>query len=204
MPTDLLTRSPRSGPEPKGRPPAGGRRRRRRSRLHPARRSDDSGWVLLTAIVAMLCTIGLMMVLSASSVEALRSYGGAWVFFQRQLMWVAIGAVVLAGAAWFDYHHWRKAVIPLLGVSVVGLVLVLLPGVGITAGGSSRWLGAGLLPGPALGAGQAGGAALRRRPSRPPGRAGGRLALRHAPAPRHQRAGGRRWCSSSRTWAPPC
>jgi len=136
MPTDLLTRSrlerePRRGPAPKPKPkspPAG----------PPA---DDSGWVLLAAIVAMLCTIGLMMVLSASSVEALRSYGGAWVFFQRQLVWVGIGAVVLAGAAWFDYHHWRRAVIPLLGISVVGLVLVLLPGVGISAGGSSRWLG---------------------------------------------------------------
>jgi cell division protein FtsW len=105
------------------------------------RGGDDSGWVLLAAVVAMLCTIGLMMVLSASSVEALRSYGGAWVFFQRQLIWVAIGAVVLIGASRLDYHHWRKGVIPLLGVSFVLLLLVLVPGVGITAGGSSRWLG---------------------------------------------------------------
>jgi cell division protein FtsW len=102
---------------------------------------DDTGWVLLAAVVAMLCTIGLMMVLSASSVEALRSYGGAWVFFQRQLLWVAIGSAVLVGAALFDYHRWRRAVTPLLAVSFVLLVLVLLPGVGITAGGSSRWLG---------------------------------------------------------------
>jgi cell division protein FtsW len=97
--------------------------------------------VLPAAIVAMLCTIGLMMVLSASSVEALRSYGGAWVFFTRQLMWVAIGAAVLVGAALADYHHWRRAVPFLLGGSFVLLVLVLVPGVGITAGGSSRWLG---------------------------------------------------------------
>ena len=103
--------------------------------------APDSGWVLLTAVVALLCTIGLMMVLSASSVEALRSYGGAWVFFRRQLMWVGIGSLALAGAAVVDYRHWRRAVIPLLGGSVFLLVLVLLPGVGITAGGSSRWLG---------------------------------------------------------------
>ena len=68
----------------------------KRHQLQPPA-ADDSGWVLLAAIVAMLCTIGLMMVLSASSVEALRSYGGAWIFFQRQVMWVAIGAAVLAG-----------------------------------------------------------------------------------------------------------
>ena len=101
----------------------------------------DSGWVLLAAIVAMLSTIGLMMVLSASSVEALRSYGGAWVFFQRQAMWVAIGTVALIGTAALDYRLWRRAVLPLVGVSFVLLLLVLLPGVGITAGGSSRWLG---------------------------------------------------------------
>ena len=101
----------------------------------------DSGWVLLAAIVAMLSTIGLMMVLSASSVEALRSYGGAWVFFQRQAMWVAIGSVALIGTAALDYRLWRRAVLPLVGVSFVLLLLLLLPGVGITAGGSSRWLG---------------------------------------------------------------
>ena len=147
MPTEMLTRSrrqveparrPRRRRAPAPKPPAAGPQGRRRQLGPPA---DDSGFVLLAAIAAMLCTIGLMMVLSASSVEALRSYGGAWIFFQRQLMWVAIGAVVLAGGAWFDYHHWRKVVIPLLGISVVGLVLVLVPGVGITAGGSSRWLG---------------------------------------------------------------
>ena len=151
MPTDTRTRSRRTGdgsrdggtgkrhqPQP-GRRPA--RRLARDAKPPAGPPADDSGWVLLAAIVAMLCTIGLMMVLSASSVEALRSYGGAWIFFQRQLIWVTIGAVVLSFAAWFDYHHWRKAVIPLLGISVVGLVLVLVPGVGITAGGSSRWLG---------------------------------------------------------------
>ena len=102
---------------------------------------DDTGWVVLAAIVAMLCTIGLMMVLSASSVEALRSYGGAWVFFTRQIMWVAIGSAVLVGAALVDYHRWRRAMPFLLGGSFILLALVLVPGVGITAGGSSRWLG---------------------------------------------------------------
>ena len=137
------------GAQPARRPAQAAQPARRRAAEHkPVQeqpsvgpQADDSGWVLLAAIVAMLCTIGLMMVLSASSVEALRSYGGAWVFFQRQLLWVAIGAVTLVGGAWFDYRHWGKAVIPLLGVSVLGLILVLVPGVGITAGGSSRWLG---------------------------------------------------------------
>ena len=111
------------------------------SSKHAGPPAHDSGWVLLAAVVATLCTIGLMMVLSASSVEALRSYNGAWVFFQRQLIWVGIGAVVLTGVSLVDYHRWRREVIPLLAGSFLLLVLVLLPGVGITAGGSTRWLG---------------------------------------------------------------
>jgi len=142
MPTDTATptvkRAPRRGPAA----PAKTARKPAGKRVRPVEPTvDDTGWVLLAAIVAMLCTIGLMMVLSASSVEALRSYGGAWVFFTRQVMWVAIGAAVLVGAALADYHHWRRAVPFLLGGSFVMLVLVLVPGVGITAGGSSRWLG---------------------------------------------------------------
>jgi cell division protein FtsW len=140
----MLTKTRPIGTSIPLRPPKG--KRKPVVRARPATPSveppvDDTGWVLLAAVVAMLCTIGLMMVLSASSVEALRSYGGAWVFFERQLMWVAIGSVVLVGAALLDYRLWKKAVIPVLGGSFVLLVLVLVPGVGISAGGSSRWLG---------------------------------------------------------------
>jgi cell division protein FtsW len=129
MPTDLRPR------RAKERPPV----------VRPADRGPDQGWVLLAALVAMLCVTGLMMVLSASSVEALRSYGGAWIFFVRQLIWVAVGSLALIGTMALDYRKWRRAVRPAIGVSFVLLLLVLVPGVGITAGGSSRWLGAGSL-----------------------------------------------------------
>ena len=143
MATDLSTRTgpsrPRRAPQTKTRAPKS--RTVAPTPARPAEAGRDSGWLLLAAVVGMLCTIGLMMVLSASSVEALRSYGGAWIFFQRQLIWVAIGTLALLGAAALDYRRWRRAVIPLLAGSVVLLVLVLVPGVGIAAGGSSRWLG---------------------------------------------------------------
>ena len=34
------------------------------------------------------CVIGLVMVLSASSVQSLREYGSAWYYFVRQLLWI--------------------------------------------------------------------------------------------------------------------
>jgi cell division protein FtsW len=93
----------------------------------------------------VLNVIGLVMVLSASSVHALRAYGSAWVFFERQLMWVAIGTLLLAATMRVDYHVWRRLVVPLLALTVVLLALVLVPGLGISVGGSARWLGVGFL-----------------------------------------------------------
>jgi cell division protein FtsW len=135
--------SPARPPAARPSRPTRGRTRKPAARTRPA--GPDTGWILLSAVVAMLCVMGLMMVLSASSVEALRSYGGAWVFFQRQLVWVFVGGVALIGVAAVDYRHWRRLVIPSVAVSFALLVLVLVPGVGITAGGSTRWLGAGWL-----------------------------------------------------------
>ena len=47
-------------------------------------------WVLVV-LVAILCLIGVVMVLSASSIVSLQQFGSPWHFFERQLMWLAIG-----------------------------------------------------------------------------------------------------------------
>ena len=103
----------------------------------------DSGWIVLAATVAVLSVVGLMMVLSASSVEAFRGYGGPWFFFLRQLVWVAIGALVMLVTATVDYRRWRRLVVPLMMTAFVLLVAVVIPGLGVTVSGSTRWLAFG-------------------------------------------------------------
>jgi cell division protein FtsW len=100
-------------------------------------------YVLLLATVAVLNVIGLVMVLSASSVLSLTSYGSAWYFFERQLIWTVLGVVGFAVALRIDYRRWREWTRPLLFVSVGLLLLVLVPHIGIYVSGSRRWLGAG-------------------------------------------------------------
>ena len=100
--------------------------------------------ILLVATVAVLNVVGVIMVLSASSVASLTDYGSPWYFFLRQLMWTALGLGAFVFAVRFDYRRWRALIRPLLILSGVLLVVVLVPGVGIYVSGSRRWLGVGI------------------------------------------------------------
>lgn len=102
-----------------------------------------STYLLLLMVVAVLNVIGVVMVLSASSVQSLDSKGTAWWFFERQLLWTALGVTGFAVASRVDYRRWRRSTVPFLVVATVLLVLVLVPGLGIWVDGSRRWLGWG-------------------------------------------------------------
>jgi len=108
----------------------------------PRSRPDHAGtWIV--AVVVVLNVIGLVMVLSASSVESLRTYGSSWFFFQRQIAWVTAGALMFVLGARFDHRRLRQLAVPMLLLAVVLLILVLVPGFGVTVYGSRRWLGSG-------------------------------------------------------------
>ncbi len=119
--------------------------RRRHPTAKPAppapRRSKT--FVGLLGVITTLNLLGLVMVLSASSVSALDTYGSAWTTAIRQGWWLACGLVVCVLLTRLDYHRWRAFAAPLLGGSVLLLVLVLVPGVGRNVNGASRWIGFG-------------------------------------------------------------
>ncbi|MFZ4516233.1 MAG: putative lipid II flippase FtsW, partial [Acidimicrobiia bacterium] len=100
---------------------------------------------LLTVTVGVLALIGLVMVFSASSVASLSVYGSAWVVFARQLAWMALAIAAFSVASRLDYHRWQRWSVPLLCISIVLLILVLIPGIGIYVSGSRRWIGYGAL-----------------------------------------------------------
>ncbi len=114
-----------------------------RQRWSAAGEARSANYVLLVATVGVLNVIGMVMVLSASSVSSLTDYGSAWYFFERQVIWTAVGVLAFFVTARIDYHAWRRWVVPMLVVSIGLLLVVLIPGIGISVGGSRRWLGAG-------------------------------------------------------------
>ncbi len=101
------------------------------------RRVSDP-WVLMCAL--LLVGIGLVMVYSASSALALKRTGDAAFFFKAHLVRVLLGLAVMVLLAGYDYLRLRRWTYPLLGLVFLALLLVLIPGVGHTAGGATRWL----------------------------------------------------------------
>ena len=102
-------------------------------------------YVVLCSTVVVLNVIGLVMILSASSVAALSNYGSSWYFFNRQLAWSLFGALAFLVTARVDYHRWRRLTPLVLVITLVVLFVVLVPGIGIVVDGSRRWLGYGSL-----------------------------------------------------------
>ena len=118
---------------------------KRPSRAHAGTSVWSSTPMLLALTVAVLNIVGVVMVLSASSVSSLTDYGSPWYFFLRQLLWTLLGIVAFVVGIRVDYRSLRRFVRPLLIVSAVLLVLVLVPGIGVHVSGSRRWIGAGFV-----------------------------------------------------------
>ena len=121
---------------------AGGGRRPARTAGPTPRLSTRTG---LLAVTGALCVVGLVMVLCASAYTSLQYYGSVWTIFERQVLWMALGGLALWGASRVRYDRWRRWRVLLLVGGLALLVAVLVPGVGVAAGGSSRWIGVGLL-----------------------------------------------------------
>jgi len=118
--------------------------RRSRPRLTLALDGERTGtFTALLVLVVVLVFLGLVMVLSASSVASLETTSSTWSYAVRQGLWALLGTAGLIVALRSDRRSWRRwCRVGLL--AVVGLlVLVLVPGVGISANGARRWLGAG-------------------------------------------------------------
>ena len=101
--------------------------------------------VLLGVTTGVLVLLGLIMILSASSVASFATYGSSFMFFRKQLFFAALGIVGFVFFARLDYKRLHRLSFVLYGAAVLLLLAVLVPGVGVLVGGSSRWLSLGPL-----------------------------------------------------------
>ena len=96
-------------------------------------------------LVMMLTIIGLIMLLSASFPSAYYETkdNDPTYYFTRQAVFAVMGTIAMLFIGKINYERFRALSKVLLGASIILLVLVLIPGIGVTRNNATRWLGFG-------------------------------------------------------------
>ncbi len=117
--------------------------------VQPAKRKQESiqslmDVKLLTVSLIILC-IGLVMIESASIATTDRSMESPFYYLKRQLIAACIGLTAAFAVTRIRLVYWEKSGMLLLGISMFLLLLVLIPGIGKTVNGSTRWIPMGVM-----------------------------------------------------------
>lgn len=94
--------------------------------------------------IALLCAFGLVMLFSASYYYAQNTaatrYDGFF-YLKSQAMYLAVGLVAMYVVSRVDYHFFDKIRVFALVGTLLLMLLVLVPGLGVSRNGAQRWLG---------------------------------------------------------------
>lgn len=124
----------------------------------PRRASGESAWLaatkraldrpltsyhLVLGAAGLLLALGLVMVLSASSVTSELQDGSPYYIFTRQAIWVAVGIPMAWLASTMQVKWIRRMSYPALVVSIVLICLTYIPGIGVEVNGNRNWISFG-------------------------------------------------------------
>ena len=97
-----------------------------------------SAYYLLMGSALLLLLLGLIMVMSASSIESVRVFGSPYTLAQRQAFFALLGVVAMFFAARTSVQFWRAFAWPLLLAAFGLLVAVLI--IGVEVAGQRNWI----------------------------------------------------------------
>ena len=102
-----------------------------------------SGDIFIPISVILLTIIGTIFIYSASSYSAEATYGDKFYFVKKQVIGILIGIVAMVITCIVDYNKLKKFRYVVAIISVILLLLVFVPGIGIENYGAKRWIGFG-------------------------------------------------------------
>lgn len=105
----------------------------------PTKRSWGFDPFLLTGI-ALILAVGLVMLTSASYIIAAGKFGDGFYYAKKQGLAALIGLTIMYGFSLVNPSFWKQAAYPLMGIGMILILLVFVPGIGVELGGSHRWL----------------------------------------------------------------
>lgn len=108
----------------------------------PEKKHKPDYWLVITVI--MLVVIGLVMLSSASAVVSYENFGNNYQYLTHQLLYgVLFGLLAMIITSRIDYRFWKKFAAVLLAVTLLLLLAVFIPGIGLEYGGAKRWIALG-------------------------------------------------------------
>lgn len=96
----------------------------------------DKYFLFFTFLIVLYGTI---MIFSASPVMGIK-VGDSFYYIKRQLFYIVIGSLAFIYGLRMDINKLKKWALPMLGVSILFLFMLHIPGLGKTMGGATRWL----------------------------------------------------------------
>lgn len=97
--------------------------------------------LFLTTII--LSTVGIFILYESSTYTAALNIGDKYYFVKNQSIWLALGITLSIFVSRINYKRYYKLALPMLLGSLVLLVLVFLPGIGLELKGAHRWINLG-------------------------------------------------------------
>ena len=108
--------------------------------MRDIRRREYDMWIFVPS--ALLIGAGLVMVFSASQMQALADYGDMFHYIKRQIVWVALGIGTMLLMMRLNLDNAKKLAPYVYAGALLGLVAVMI--IGKTIGGAKRWIDVGL------------------------------------------------------------
>ncbi len=102
--------------------------------------SPVTTYYLLLSATAMLVVIGLVMVLSASSVTSYKDTNSSYTVFLSQLQSGVIGVICAFVATRVRLITWKRISVPMLALALFLQALVFVPGLGVSINGNRNWI----------------------------------------------------------------
>lgn len=99
----------------------------------------------LLALAATLILVGLIMIGDVSLIEAEVRHGDKFHFIKRQLLWVFFGGGICFITANINHQILKKFARPLFILSLLPLLILFIPGMGVTLYGARRWIDLGFM-----------------------------------------------------------
>ncbi|MDB1089865.1 putative lipid II flippase FtsW [Streptomyces sp. ACA25] len=138
--------NPRARASGTSQPPRPRRDRGPRRLVKRLRRTWDrplTAYYVILGTGLLITMLGLVMVFSASQIQALSQNLPATFYFRKQLVAAALGTGLLLLASRMPVRLLRALTYPFLLITVVLLVAVQVPGIGVTRNGSTNWISVG-------------------------------------------------------------